>query len=212
MRQELRHPAFRRVSISRKHRFCYFRVPKAANSTIIQTLQANMRAEESESVARFPKHALHGVPDPKEMAGLFVFTVVRNPVTRLLSAYLEKAPQEKYRKKYGFYHRDNRKLFSFEDFLQRLQDGLLYSDIHWAPQTSILPYDLKKYSHIGKFELLNDELDFITSEIFSKPCKIHNVDSHKTNSKDFLSKITNRELRIVRDMFEKDFIELNYDI
>lgn len=212
MRPQLRHPAFRRVSISRDHNFCYFRVPKAANSTITQTLQVNMTSNLCAADTRLPKHALHGVPHLHEMPSLFVFTVVRNPITRLLSAYLQKTPQEKYRKKYRLYHKDNRKTFSLEDFLQKLQDGLLYNDIHWAPQTSILPYDINKYDYIGKFEHLECDLNTINSEIFSHNKGIYTIDHHKTSSQDMLNQISRRELKILKHLYERDIVELGYDI
>jgi dermatan 4-sulfotransferase 1 len=222
MRPELRHPAFRRVSMSRKLGFCYFRVPKAANTTITQTLQVNMGAITSDTPPilpkhtlpkhALPKHSLHQVPNPNEMADLFVFTVVRSPVTRLLSTYLHKVAQEKYRKRFGFYHSDNRKSFSFEDFLQRLLDDLLFSDIHWAPQTSILPYDIGKYDYIGKFEKLDEDLKLITSKIFSKPSPIYTIDGHKTASMELLLQVSRRELGIVRKLYDQDFVEFGYDI
>lgn len=146
------------------------------------------------------------------MSDLFVFTVVRNPVTRLLSTYLHKVAQEKYRRKYGLYHKNEYKHFSFEDFLRRLEDDLLFLDIHWAPQTSILPYDLQKYDFIGKLENLDHDLKHITSEIFSKPSEIYTIDRHKTASGEMLELVSRRELGIIRDLYERDFIELGYDI
>ena len=211
IRPELRHAVFRRVSISREHGFCYFRVPKAANSTISQTLQVNMRLAHAGSQTELPKSDLHGVPHPGDMANLFVFTVVRNPVTRLLSTYLHKAAQEKYRRKFGLYHRNEYKAFSFEDFLHRLEVDLLFLDIHWAPQTSILPYDLEKYDFVGKLENLDHDLQHITSEIFSKPSGIFTIDRHKTASGQMLQQVSRRELGIIRELYERDFIELGYD-
>ena len=212
MRPELRHPAFRRVSISRSHKFCYFRVPKAANSTIIQTLQVNMNPELiADADTPFPKHALHGVPHLYEMPGLFVFTVVRNPITRLLSAYLQKTPQEKYINKYRLYLKNKRQRLSFEDFLHKLRDELLYKDIHWAPQTSILPYNIKQYDYIGKFENLESDLNFINSEIFSRKTGVFTVNHHKTESQDLLAQISRRELNILQNLYERDFIEFGYD-
>ncbi len=211
IRPELRHLVFRRVSISREYGFCYFRVPKAANSTISQTLQANMGPASAGSEAEFPKSALHGVPHLNDMADLFVFTVVRNPVTRLLSTYLHKVAQEKYRRKFGLYHTNEDKVFSFEDFLHRLGEDLLFRDIHWAPQTSILPYDLKKYDYVGKLENLDNDLKHITSEIFSRPSETFTIDRHRTASGEMLQQLSRRELGIIRELYERDFVELGYD-
>jgi hypothetical protein len=187
-------------------------VPKAANSTVIETLQVKMKGEPSVSAKPFPKHALHGVPAEFEMPGLFVFTVVRNPITRLLSTYLDKVPQEKYRIKFNFHHSDTRKTFSLEDFLQKLKDGMIYQDIHWAPQRSILPYDLNKYDYIGKFENLENDLDYIMKEIFGEKFEIHTVNHHKTNSSTLLENISRREIVLIRNLYEGDFIQFGYDV
>ncbi|MGI9401331.1 MAG: sulfotransferase family 2 domain-containing protein, partial [Rhizobiaceae bacterium] len=161
----LRLVSFRRVSMSREFGFCYFRVPKAANSTITHSLQLNMAQPGTDVPAEFPKYALHGVPHLHEMNELFVFTVVRSPVTRTLSAYLDKAQQAKLKRKYGLFHKDESRDFTFEDFLNRLKDGILHKDIHWAPQVDILPYDINKYDYIGKFEALENDLNFILESI-----------------------------------------------
>lgn len=212
LRPELRHAAFRRISLSRKYKFCYFRVPKAANSTIVQTLQLNMVPERSRTRQEFTKSALHGLPHPNEISDLFVFTVVRNPVTRLLSTYLHKAASEKFRKRYSLYARGEDRTFSFEDFLHRLKEDLLFADIHWAPQIDILPYNIKKYDYIGKFENLDHDLRYINAKIFSKSHEISTIDRHRTASKEMLSQISRREMSIIRDLYERDFVEFEYDI
>ena len=207
----LRLYSFRRVSISREFGFCYFRVPKAANSTITHSLQVNMAEPGTPIPFEYPKYALHGVPHLDELSKLFIFTVVRHPVTRTLSAYLDKGRKKKIKRKYGLYHKDENKQFTFEDFLIKLKDGFLHDEIHWAPQTDILPYDLSKYNYIGKFENLENDLNFILESIFETPIPMATVDHHATHAGSRSKDLSKKEIRHLRDLYESDFNAFGYD-
>lgn len=79
---------------SQKYGFTYLRVPKNANSTIAKTLAGHMPEmpdPATDSSGRKSKSALRCLPSPEEFAASFSFTFVRDPASRVLSAYRDKA-------------------------------------------------------------------------------------------------------------------------
>jgi hypothetical protein len=113
--------------------------------------------------------------------------------------------------KYNLHHGDPQRTFSLEDFLRRLDDGMLYKDIHWAPQTSILPYSLDKYDFVGKFENIEEDLNHIMKEIFNESYEIRTVNHHRTASMEMLKNLSIREISLIERLYEKDFINFDYD-
>lgn len=196
-----------RVAISRADGFCYFRVPKVANSTIVKSLLLNSMPNESSSISGMTaKRMLHGIPMMPELENLFVFTVVRHPVSRTLSAYLDKSHQDDYRKKHLCLRVEAGEPSGFERFLDGLKDGQLMDNIHWAPQSAILPYDLEKYDHIGRFETLHEDLDHCLHAIFGKNALTQRSDPHRTGASDKVSEFVGSKQRaIIEKLYHDDF-------
>lgn len=89
----------RRIAVSRRWRFAYYRVPKAANSTVILTLAAHdpEQADTEAWTAHQAKRDAYVAPTDLGLIAAFAaarrytaFTFVRDPYTRVLSAYLDK--------------------------------------------------------------------------------------------------------------------------
>ena len=86
------------------------------------------------------------------------FTVVRNPWTRTLSAFLDKianGPQDKYGSIPGF--GDNSKA-GFEAFITFLESGGLHANHHWKPQNDALLLPASQFKSICRLEHLSTEL------------------------------------------------------
>lgn len=82
-----------RIAVSRQKGFIYFRVPKAANSTVVTLLYEGAGADGYVSKEAKRSFARASALKSDEVNGLrerfFLFTVVRDPFSRLLSAYLD---------------------------------------------------------------------------------------------------------------------------
>ncbi len=142
--------------------FFYNRIPKAANSTIVTNLARlkfgrDITARTAKKMFR-PPSALHS-HEVLRFPLLFTFTVVRNPYTRTLSAYLDKVERSALR--------DNKES-SFRDFLYSLQKGKLYSNAHWAPQSALLLLPADQFDFIGKVESIDTDLLFIKEKLQGK--------------------------------------------
>lgn len=192
--------------------FYYNRIPKAANSTVMGCLAEKKydRKFDSESEVKklFTLHP-HKLSNKEiNMTGdLFKFTFVRSPYTRVLSAYLDKILNEKRLR--DVLGSDD----SFTAFLTYLENGGLYKNAHWAPQTDILLFPLKDFDLIGKVESLDKELPLVLKKIFGDDNlpEFKSYNTHSTNAttkiKDYYS---DKDLLIVNKLYENDFLELDY--
>lgn len=140
--------------------FCN-RVPKAANSTVVTTLARlkfgrEVGSREAKRMFATPAHL--GGTEVDNFDSLFKFTVVRNPYTRVLSAFLDKIER--------FRERDNHNT-TFAEFLQRLRDDhrYLYGNAHWVPQSDLMLIPVERFDLVGRVESLDRDLAQITGRI-----------------------------------------------
>lgn len=175
-----------RFFISNKYKLCYAGVDKAANTgmkwwmaeieglvpEIEKAIQDHLPGTGPKAIhSLFPMVAPHLVLDSFgrirqifDSKQFFCFTVVRNPFTRVFSAWADKivAGTHIHTRKLlfdkDFYEKpvltvkDASK--SFEDFVLWLHHGAehLRADRHWMPQFFLLRPDLLRYDFVGKLE------------------------------------------------------------
>lgn len=187
--------------------FCN-RIPKAANSTIVENLARLSFGEEVPSKLakkRFTLPSQLSRQDVKNIQSMFCFAVVRNPYTRTLSAYLDKVERRALRK-----GRES----SFKGFLRELDDGALYSNAHWAPQSSLLLLPAGDFEFFGKVENLNEDLAFIKSRILGEQYQAEPMKSVTGNATGAAKKLAHyydeQCVQLVQSMFERDFQLFGY--
>ncbi|WP_185962540.1 sulfotransferase family protein [Thalassomonas sp. M1454] len=188
--------------------FCN-RIPKAANSTIVSNLvQLKLGEEIASPQAKkvFTTPSQLKTAELEKFDDLFKFAVVRDPFSRTLSAYLDKIDRK---------FNQNEEKISFKDFLKSLKAGKLHSNLHWAPQTSILLIPIEEFDFIGKFENLNDDLAFIINKIKGQE-STNNDFSRKgppsTSATDKVKKYYDSEcVELMQQMYSKDFELLGYN-
>ncbi|WP_144392581.1 sulfotransferase family protein [Pleionea sediminis] len=186
--------------------FFYNRIPKAANSTIMGTLaslalEREVTSREAKKLFRYPSSLSR--KEVEEFEKLYKFTVVRDPYTRVLSAFLNKIKGKK----------ENANV-EFADFIQSLESGLLYKNAHWAPQASLLLIPIDKFDFIGKTENLEHDLNFILMELNLPHSEgvIRNTLVHATNANEKLKKYYSPELaQRVYKLYKNDFELFDYD-
>lgn len=142
----------------------FSRVPKSANSFVLLELFKLRSTEELIQQVVKKQYVKPSDMTPAQVEDLervFKFTVVRNPYTRTLSAYLDKIIRlEKPIKQIS-----RTRLPTFGEFCDYLENGGLHENIHWAPQTSIILLPVEKFDYIARIENMDRDLPFILGKL-----------------------------------------------
>jgi hypothetical protein len=209
-----------RVWISENPRFIYFRIPKAANSTIMATLfyaQFGKTANHKrlELFKRQTRRIRTFTQTEVDLLHLtyFTFSVVRNPYTRIASCYLEKMKRDSSeRKKVATSINRAGPDIAIEDFVDYLScpDGL-YADAHWMPQTDLIPIGAQNLDKLLRFESFTSELPILLTQLYDKSVTIKNHIPMATRGSELAKHVMSRDLRKkVYDIYKEDFEVLKY--
>lgn len=205
--------------------FTYVRIPKCANSTIMYTL-----AYYTSLVEDFEKGVTH-VKKVKDDAtcirdlsfkdlnhiknDYYIFAFIRNPYDRILSAYIDKMTRKGYQTRFGS---EIKKYggggLSFKNFCRWLQDGGVWRDAHWIPQSWYLQtFPRESYDCLEKISSLDTTISKIISDIkditnaeLIDPYFLDQSYEHKTNASDKKDMYYDKETRcIVNEVYRSDF-------
>lgn len=208
----------RRVAVDRQRGFIYFRIPKAANSTVTVTLQAagadvptSMQAKQS-----FARASDLGRDEVDHLGErFFLFSVVRDPFARLASAYLHKVMRSPRYQSLVNQHlrRPAQTPIDFLQFCQFIAQGGLHLNPHWFPQRDLIPIGFDALHFIGRVESLESDLRQIMARIGgAREDRLHSWDPHRTNASERLASLyCGESLDIVRRCYRDDFLGLGYE-
>jgi hypothetical protein len=212
-----------RCAISPTSRFVYFRIPKAANSTVVASLYRaeTGRTPENERALNLVKR---GYRRPSSlgrgmirqvMDDYYKFTIVRNPYSRVVSAYLDKIAGRQapyFLTVARFLGREPNEAITFSEFVDYLEFGSgLLADPHWCLQTDLIFLPLEQLDFVGKFERLSTDLAHILEAIFPGSNTSVNWNPHATGADKKTQAILDAAsaARIAK-LYEKDFDLLHY--
>ena len=128
--------------LNKSRKFGFVHIPKTGGTSITHILS---KIEDSEELTSH--HGLSLLPDD---ASFFYFTVVRNPFTRIASAYNHTC------RKFGFRE--------FDKFLKNINPN----DTWYVPQTFYINSGVtpnRKFSHIAKYENYDEEINSILKKL-----------------------------------------------
>lgn len=211
-----------RIALSRKCRYVYVRIPKAANSTVSKTLALYTWPERAKWFAahdaiwakrRFGRFGWNTTPETL-LNDYFTFSFFRNPYSRVLSAYLQKMAKPKYRNMARAANVGEVNEQGSRAFVSWLEDGNLDANIHWSPQTSICPLPVESLDFIGRVEHLDEDLATLMNKLFpDQP-----YDRPATRERDRQHAVSKLQafyegdlVARVRDLYRQDFEVLGYD-
>ncbi|MFT4084319.1 MAG: sulfotransferase family protein [Nocardioides sp.] len=159
----------------------YVKNPKAGCSTLLLWLSRLHSCDDTFAPRDIHRNGL--IPPPAEIGwpvvlrmlagGAYRFTFVRDPLTRLESAYFDKVVKasnprwrNQVRRSLG-QELDGGPRPSFEEFLTAAerQDPVAEMDPHWRPQHINLMHPDVTYDHIGRLESFADDLAVIRSAV-----------------------------------------------
>jgi hypothetical protein len=209
------------MAASRRLPYIYVQNSKCASSTIRNTLWAAEHALGLTDPPGRPHNEAQTAPlvhDPRRWERVereFVFTVARNPYTRILSAYLDKIVAHRDPRVWGRFaarHGLDGGPLTFLEFLRLVaatpQDEM---DQHWRPQCCGLAPTLVPYDFIGGVENLQADLTHILVRIFGAEVPIQDFMPHRTNSSRRMAEHYGPdEIRLVREIYAADFVHLGY--
>jgi hypothetical protein len=202
-----------RTAVSERHGFAFWRVPKAAGSTITASLYHAMTGERVTEMDRLDTIKLNAFARagsiPRErLARLYRFTFVRHPVPRTLSAYRDViarrrgAAWKRYKAVTGA-----RATPDPDEFLRSLESTrVLYTDPHWAPQSAIVPVDV---DDVGKVASAEACWRRISRRIFGAPQPLVTVAAHATGAA--LVGVTPEQRTRIETIFAEDFERFGYE-
>ena len=211
------------ILASRRLRYIYVQNPKCGSSTIRNSLWT---AEHALGLAIPP-----GVPhvysedqpfvdDPRRWEHVeneHVFTFVRNPYARVLSAYLNKIVKHRDPLVWGRFatrHGLGEEPLAFGDFLRLVShtppDEM---DPHWRPQSDLLLPDLIPYDFIGSMENFEADLHHVMRGIFGERAGVATHAPHRTDAAEQLARHYGRdELELAQRIYHDDFALLGYSL
>ena len=212
--------------ISLKYNYLYISNPKVACSTIKRTLQKlELNDPEFENVHDRDFSPLLRPSQVKNLERFiqrqqpFTFTFVRNPYTRLLSAYIDKIQGRTgiltklldfIQQKYGETYTD----LSFSDFIDVVcEQKPRQMDPHWRIQYFHTLQEQLTYDFIGKFENFEQDFKQILNTIAAPSTNsIASFKLHATHANQILSQYyTPSLIDKVKAKFAPDFEHFNYD-
>jgi hypothetical protein len=217
------------VNVSERFSYFYLANLKVASSTILRTLQLAEVDGDEDRVPESP-HDRENSPIPSytraktaleqvlASESFFKFTYVRNPYTRVLSAYLDKIknqPEERYRllPTLGLPAESEPTFLEFLRAIQAQRDS--WRDIHWATQSRLTQINNINYNFVGRFE------SFSTS--FPRILNLLGIDeqfiartrapSNITGASDRLREyVGSKEREVIIATYESDFLNFRYSL
>lgn len=161
--------------------------------------------------------------EPLTSNSYFRFAVVRNPYTRIFSAWQSKLLLREPLQSHSFVDCDfyNRPIkteediaLAYEGFLEHILSlDEAHLDAHWKPQFNLLRPDLISYSKVAKLEHVNDLTAEFTRHVdasIPKPFRDRpRNESLIPYSRKF---VTDRSVEIIQELYAKDFEAFGYDV
>ena len=203
-----------------KKRFLYMKTHKAACTTVLATLMQQMAAL-NDTETEISMASVHNPPNTLLVTGArglnpeavtkavqdksrFKFTVVRDPLSRTVSAWADKihGDQKQKRKLMKHIGKPEDGSITLKQFLELIakDEVALDLDRHWRPQRKEISYDQIDFDYIGTVATINDDMKFVSNEIFGEAAKTKVTDTrkslgHKTSSRELIETLTARDMR-----------------
>ena len=216
----------KRILVSMRNEFMYVRVPKCANSTIVLMLGLQELGLDGAHWAGLPPAEQRlfftetlkkgTFRHPSELTTSETGTAleryqrvmfVRNPFTRVASAYLDKVASGKYERLVGLPGST-----TFSEFCEYLAGGGLRRNIHWLPQTLINPFPIDSLDMIGRFENLDADLADLSRRLHGREQSPIALAEHATHAGEHIVRLYGEhERRIIAELYSDDFTAFGYD-
>lgn len=209
--------------------YFYMKNHKAACTTIIATLLNLHHQTTGSRPAPQEFEAIHGsknevflgerdlpieqLIDRVTAPGTFAFTLIRNPISRTVSAFADKmsvqgAPRRHFNTAAGRRRQQEIDLSGFLDILAQVPEAL-DADRHWRPQSREIAYGQIEYDLIADLPDLGQVMDQVAQQVFGldkAPVQdTRESMGHATPSRELVSGLSPQDLRNIERALESDF-------
>lgn len=213
----LNQAGFRHVALFPRLGLAYNRVKKNANSAAMAALyllETGRVGEERESKLGVPS-LVRASPWLLPRIGSFhYFTIVRNPYSRVLSAFLNKFAKPEYIERYGHFSLDRD---GFAQFVTWLEQGARSEDMHWDLQSKLLMTTPGEFDTVLEFEAFpTNFVALLKSRGLALPDQIDGIlgtvnSPTRTRAAERMREFYTPALaNQVRQLFRQDFDQLPY--
>jgi len=143
------------------------------------------------------------------------FSFVRNPYNRFVSCYKDKVLGGEKRPFINkLLKRPLESEISIVDFLLFLENGGLYSNAHWAPQTSLIVKPLSEMDFIGRVENLSEDWQ-VLCELLKVKWPLYEYAPHKSTPEkqsQISEQVKTLDFRDrVLSLYKDDYLLLGYE-
>ncbi|MBL4672056.1 MAG: sulfotransferase family protein [Arenicella sp.] len=205
-----------KTAISFDYQYVYSRIPKAANSTVVASLYKKETGNDIDDYAKdvkehyFLKLSSLSEKELKQLKQFFKFTIVRNPIARLRSAYLDKILSGEKIQVQKFFNISSKTKINFDLFLDFLEQGGINDNSHWAPQKNLLYFPIDDYDYIGKVETLEKDMEVVLGKIYQSRGTVFSICKRRTGKIDFT--VSNSQKKRIYQLYEQDFECFSYSL
>lgn len=213
-----------RIAINHERCYCYFRIPKAANSTVLASLACveNTGIEFNEEAMQAYKDSGFVCPSKLSASGVkrlvdsyFKFTFVRDPFDRIVSAYLDKVARNSAPDHFDAViesriGKPRGAKYAFEEFVDYLEAGGVTDNAHWARQVDLICIPVEKLDFIGRVETLEADLFRVLKKLGSSRAEISSFRPHITSREDESSRHFEKFKDRLCEIYRVDFESLGY--
>ena len=150
----------------------------------------------------------YGVEYREEWDDYVKFTLVRNPIGRIVSCYKDKIAPDRpwnqhFRKKIDLVPGQH---ITFKEFLELLKDdATLGADEHWAPQVMLLP-PIDKLQLILRLETIGDDIDMLSKKLDRN--LVLSSRNRWTTTVPLLA--DKNDISLIHELYHDDFEQLRY--
>ena len=210
------------IRANAEHNFIYLNNPKAACGSVKLNFWANITGTPPRQVLR-NLHNVHKSPFCNRVSELdwaenaCVFTIVRNPFTRIVSAYMDKIAQPGKRVRRDFdarYGIKDTRHVPFGEFVDLICDDIpAQLDHHWRPQHINVLENLVQPNFVGTLETIGRDLPMVLGHVLGQGTKpVEASQRHKTNaSSSYLDVLSGAEtVRKLCSLYARDFEVYGY--
>ena len=210
------------IRANEKHNFLYLNNPKSGCGSVKLNFWVNIEDVRARQAVR-NLHNVRKSPFCNMISNLTwaenanVFTIVRNPFTRVVSSYLDKisVPGKRVRREFDMRYgiKDARDI-SFDDFVDLIcDDEPEQLDHHWRPQHINVLESFVRPNFIGTLESIDRDLPLILNHVLGEDIKPVEVSQrHKTGaSTSYFDILSNRSsVGKLSKLYARDFEVYGY--